>query len=295
MCTGECQRMFNGFKILIILLEICILSYYDSCCFWCFAVTEMKEVDEEPCVEKRIHYLEETEELPYNIYMDKAKKTPLKKTLSIKTEQETVFAEKFGSFFFQVAGKDERLNAFELRRVMVMIFRKDYPHAEDFSLEACRSLISSNDKNRDGVLTYDQFKKLWFIIMKWKRCFDECDLDKNRKINQEELSVALKRLGINLNENSIKLIIARYANKQNTLDLDSFIQICSKTASAKESFDKFSSKIMFDTYLLESLYSWGKNLSILYKTFLFEIIGLLQYYLFKWKLVAKTFLNFVSC
>lgn len=54
------------------------------------------------------------------------------------------YADNFGNFFFQVSGADELVNAFELKKVMKMIFPKE----KHFSLETCRSMVSSVDQNR---------------------------------------------------------------------------------------------------------------------------------------------------
>ena len=216
-----------------------------------------KEVYEDLCVEEIIYFHEGNKDTPFKSFDDfeRYEAEENKKPKAKQTEEDTVFADKFGYFFYKLAGKDEILNSFELQRIMAMIFRKDFPNVQDFSLEACRSLVASMDTNRNGGLAYTQFKKLWFLIMEWKSCFEICDLDKDRKINQQELYIALERLGINLEENTLKLILSRYANKTNTIDLDSFIQICSRTISLKKSFESFNSKVSLDTFLLEIIYS----------------------------------------
>ena len=58
-----------------------------------------------------------------------------------KVSSKPTFDDMFGFFFYKVAGKDEKLNSFELQQVMSMAFHKEFPTASSFSLEACRSMI----------------------------------------------------------------------------------------------------------------------------------------------------------
>lgn len=169
-------------------------------------------------------------------------------------KRNSAFIDNFGYFFYTIAGEDEVLNAFELQIVMGMIFKQDFPHYEDFSLEACRSMLASLDDNYDGNLNYTQFKELWFKIMRWKTIFEDSDSNENRKIDFNELKGAFDKLDVELEENTIVVLMNRFSNKEQLINLDDFIQICCKITSAKKNFENLEPNVSLGKFLFDILY-----------------------------------------
>jgi len=172
-------------------------------------------------------------------------------------EKESVFANKFGFFFFKVTGKDELMDAYELQKVMQMSFKRDFNDNTKFSLETCRCLIATIDHGYQGSLAYEQFKQLWFTVMKWKHLFEVCDANKDRKIDKSELTVALQKLGFELESKTVDVVMNRYMNRIGTLNLDDFCGICSKLVALKVSYDRLkdAKQLTYENYFMESLYS----------------------------------------
>lgn len=223
------------------------------------------EVDEPLCVAINVGLLYENNNVILN---EKDFDEAVKGVQEIKSDEQRqrahsaneAFTEHLGVLFYKITGKDELLDAYELQRVMAMVFAKDLNLSEhnEFSLETCRCLIASIDGNRRGTLNYDQFKKLWFEIMKWKKLFETCDENNDKKIDYNELKKAVKKLGFSVKEETIRVLKSRYANREGVLNLDDFCGICSKLTTLKNNFEELerSKKSMtYDRFLMECLYS----------------------------------------
>ena len=174
-----------------------------------------------------------------------------------ETNKESLFAENLGCFFFKVTGEDELMDAYELQTVMQTIFNEHLDDGTMFSLETCRCMIAAIDRGEEGTLGFDQFKKLWFTTMDWKQLFEVCDTSKDRTIDKSELTVALHKLGFELNNETVNVITNRYMNRIGTLNFDDFCGICSKLDALKASYDdvKNDKKLTYDKYFMESLFS----------------------------------------
>ena len=165
--------------------------------------------------------------------------------------------DQFSYFFYKISGADERLDAFELQRVMSMIFRSLFPKNSDFSLEACRAMISSMDHHRLGKLNFTQFKELWQNLMKWKHAFEVSDANQDQRIDYFELCVGLKKLGVRLQESTIRMLMNRFQNHSKLIELDDFLQICCKTISARKSYETVvkGGNAQLDTFMLHIIYN----------------------------------------
>ena len=194
---------------------------------------ELIPVVEEPCIQvflPDIYQQTSAEDEYEQRYLDSIALRPTKVEPTKQTKAD-IFAEKFGHFFYKVSGDDEEINAYELQLVMKLIFKQHFPRKENFSLEACRSMISMMDADRSGSLSYNQFKKLWMKIMEWKKCFEKSDDDNSVTIDREELESAMKALKFQLSDDTLDTLVARYVNKKGSINLDDFIQVCARVTS----------------------------------------------------------------
>ena len=224
---------------------------------------EKKEVDEPLCVEVEIHG--SLHEIDFNaISLGIESCTENKETSDVSTIQQEFrsnetnpfYDDQFAYIFYKIAGKDERIDAYELQRMMGMFFRSKLSKKTDFNLETCRCMLASIDTSRVGKLTYGQFQTLWKNLMKWTHTFDLSDHNKNGKIDYTELSASLDRLGVHLNDDNIRKLMNRFQNKQHVIEIDDFMQICCKITTAKHSFqnDIKDGTASLDAFFLKMIY-----------------------------------------
>lgn len=220
-------------------------------------------VHEEPCVRELVPELCDEDDDRYKDYIKtycQKNDNSNQRKRSLGQQEKDEFTEKFAILFYKVTGKDEMLDAYELQAVMERMHAKELQNFNNntFSLETCRCMVASIDKNRRGTLNFDQFKRLWNRLMTWKDLFDECDLNKSQEIDEHELGIAVNKLGFKLKDETLHLIVCRYANRSGTLNLDDFCGICSKLKTLQESFNEMctsNKELTYDRFLMDSLYS----------------------------------------
>jgi len=165
------------------------------------------------------------------------------------------FDEKFKKFFSMVAGEDGEIDAFELQTVVNAAFKKEL-EGKEFSLEACRSMLSMEDRDRNGKLDYDEFRDLWRTIMAWKTNFKEFDTDGSGDFSSIELREALSKLGFKLSTAPLSSIVLRYAQKNGNVSLDDYIQICCRVKSTFEAYCDYQGKqFSLDDYIMAAIYT----------------------------------------
>ena len=112
------------------------------------------------------------------------------------------------------------------------------------------------DFDRSGNLDFMEFKKLWPKIMEWKHCFETFDQDRSSTIDRKELMQVLNQLDVQLNSETIDLVVARYVNKRGTINLDDFIQVCARLTSIVDSYWRFQrNDLTFEEMMMGSLYN----------------------------------------
>ena len=87
------------------------------------------------------------------------------------------------------------------------------------------------------------------------KLFDSCDVDKNRKIGHDELKDVIKKLNIYLKDETIEVLLNRFKNKEGAVNLDDFIQLCSKINIAKEKYEKLGPDVSLGRFMFDILYS----------------------------------------
>lgn len=149
-------------------------------------------------------------------------------------------------YFRRVAGHDGYIDASELQSVINSAMRKELGY-NSFSLDTCKALIASIDKDLIGKLDRAQFYELWNDINKWSKAFKKYDFDNSFTIDANELRTALADTGLVVNRNLLIAIVQRYGTIEKSkvtknsngrqvgfhrsLTLDAFVHCCVKLAA----------------------------------------------------------------
>jgi len=177
------------------------------------------------------------------------------KTKKLTAEDDNNFDAKFKPFFDKVAGEDQEIDSFELLAVVNAAFKKELD-GRQFSLEACRSMLSMVDRDRNGKLDYPEFRECWRTVMEWKNNFQVYDKDNSGDMSAIELRGALAKLGFKLSTPALSSIALRYANKNGGVSMDDYIQICCRVKSTFESYLSYQGKsFSLDDYIMSAIYT----------------------------------------
>ncbi|XP_007902455.2 peflin [Callorhinchus milii] len=107
-----------------------------------------------------------------------------------------------------------------------------------FNDETCYLMINMFDKNKMGKIDVYGFSALWRFLQQWRNMFQQFDRDRSGSINAQELQQALSQMGYNLSPQFTQFLVSRFAQRptQPTVQLDSFIHICTQLQSTSEAF-----------------------------------------------------------
>lgn len=96
------------------------------------------------------------------------------------------------------------------------------------------------DRQKRGVIVYEEFAGLWKYIEDWKRCFQSFDQDNSGTIDGGELQRALLSFGYNLSDRLVSVLVQRYDERaQGAITFDNFIQACVTIKGLTRSFRSF--------------------------------------------------------
>ncbi|XP_054267848.1 programmed cell death protein 6-like [Macrosteles quadrilineatus] len=98
---------------------------------------------------------------------------------------------------------------------------------EPFNLETCRLMIKMFDKEKKGMISFQDFGALWNYITEWQNCFRGFDKDNSGSINNHELLTALQTFGMKFPLKTVDVIIKRFEKgTEGNIFLDDFIHCC---------------------------------------------------------------------
>ena len=92
------------------------------------------------------------------------------------------------------------------------------------------------DHDRNGTLDYEEFQKLWSAVREYKETFSQQDVDKSGGLSCGELGQALSKIGFEMSDNVLSVLIARFSDRSGLVCLDDFVQICCRVKSAYGEF-----------------------------------------------------------
>ncbi|XP_072274766.1 peflin [Pyxicephalus adspersus] len=126
-----------------------------------------------------------------------------------------------------------------------------------FNDETCVLMLNMFDRGQSGKIDLYGFSALWTYIQQWKSLFQQYDRDRSGSISQTELHQALSQMGYSLSPQFVQQVMTRYAPRSAnmTLQLDGFIQVCTKLQTMTEAFrDKDTgrsgnAKLSYDDFL----------------------------------------------
>ncbi|CAI9581757.1 unnamed protein product [Staurois parvus] len=126
-----------------------------------------------------------------------------------------------------------------------------------FNDETCIMMLNMFDRGQSGKIDLFGFSALWTYIQQWKSLFQQYDRDRSGCISLQELHQALSQMGYSLSPQFTQQVMTRYAPRSAnmTLQLDGFIQVCTKLQSMTEAFREKdtarsgSARLSYDDFL----------------------------------------------
>jgi len=105
-----------------------------------------------------------------------------------------------------------------------------------FSLETAVALIKAFDRDRSGVITFDEFATLYQFVVKLHQAFVSVDLDRSGYVDQFEMSQALAMEQLTFNPNTIANMLVKFGGQQGRLNFEQFVRLSSFLALVKATF-----------------------------------------------------------
>ncbi|BFF97517.1 calpain-B [Drosophila madeirensis] len=163
--------------------------------------------------------------------------------------------------FDSVAGSDEEVDWQELKRILDHSMRDVMVGTDGFSKDAVRSMVAMLDKDRSGLLGFDEFEALLTDIAKWRAVFKLYDTRRTGSIDGFHLRGALNSAGYHLNNRLLNALAHRYGSREGQIPFDDFLMCAIKVRTFIEMFrerDTDNSDTAFfnlDDWLERTIYS----------------------------------------
>jgi Ca2+-binding EF-hand superfamily protein len=145
--------------------------------------------------------------------------------------------DKLRQLFDKLAGADGEIDSEELQDLLTASVSKDMSSSV-FNLDACRSMISMLDVDKNGTLDFEEFKVLLSTITSWKRMFTKYDKDRSGTLERNEITQAIRGLGYDLSLGNINILFNRFARKRKYMQLDDFAACLCRVKTMEDTFKK---------------------------------------------------------
>ncbi|XP_015680391.1 calpain-9 [Protobothrops mucrosquamatus] len=134
-------------------------------------------------------------------------------------QEETEEEKQFRDLFKQISGPASQLiKMIDLIRIL------------DSLLAECMLFIGN------GKLEFNEFKIFWDNLKKWISLYLHFDSDQCGTMSSHELRLALKAAGFQLNNHLLQLIVLRYADDQQQIEFDDFLNCLIRLENASRVF-----------------------------------------------------------
>uniref|UniRef100_G3MR51 Calpain catalytic domain-containing protein n=1 Tax=Amblyomma maculatum TaxID=34609 RepID=G3MR51_AMBMU len=90
----------------------------------------------------------------------------------------------------------------------------------EFSLDTCRSMVALVDQDYTGTLGWEEFSKLFILVIAWQEAFKEHDKEKKGYLSTYALRKALRSAGYHVNQHVLKALILRYGHDRKISMMD---------------------------------------------------------------------------
>ncbi|XP_064612946.1 calpain-9-like [Liolophura sinensis] len=143
--------------------------------------------------------------------------------------------------FTRYVGNKGLADPYDIRDILSEAKKKLWGQSDGFSLETCRSLLTSNDmKRKEGVVDLVTVKKIWDDLKVWKEAFRAFDRDKSGSIDTYELNEVYKLIGLSVSRRVLKSIVRRYGGRVGRMEFEDFVLSSSRLVAMYRAFKFFA-------------------------------------------------------
>ncbi|XP_075122965.1 calpain-13-like [Leptodactylus fuscus] len=142
------------------------------------------------------------------------------------------------SIFKLYATKGSRLHAWDLKRYLNDVVRKEYPYpcGAKFTIDGSREILASVDISRRGTLDAPRFHDLRQTISQYKDTFSNMDAHRCGFLNFAAFQKIMQQEGLDVPNNLLHQFFVRYADIEGRLSFVSFLICAVRMKGALEMF-----------------------------------------------------------
>ena len=112
------------------------------------------------------------------------------------------------------------------------------PDGSDFTKETIVLLCGMFDSDESGGLDIKDFAHLFFFMERWQELYKKYDVNKQGRLNVDEMIHALVDLGYTDINHGVVNNVVRRLGTDTTIHLDAFIRVCSVCKRVTDNFRK---------------------------------------------------------
>ncbi|XP_047467904.1 calpain-1 catalytic subunit-like [Mugil cephalus] len=109
-----------------------------------------------------------------------------------------------------------------------------------FSIDACRSMVALMDTSVTGKLNWEEFKRLWEKVGRYKDIFFSSDVSQAGTLSLSQLGSAITASGKRISDEMLELMAVRYGTSSEHITLESFINMVFRLECMFEIFSQLS-------------------------------------------------------
>ncbi|CCW66745.1 unnamed protein product [Phytomonas sp. Hart1] len=129
-----------------------------------------------------------------------------------------------------------------------------------FSLSTTEKLLDMFSKERRGLVTFDEFKGLYFFVKIMYDRFVERDISKEGRLSGEEIRLAIREGGYKISEETFQALMSKFdRSKSGSLGFDDYIELSIYISKVRSVFGYYDRQrtgevvFNFNTFMAGSL------------------------------------------